>query len=165
MINSCGALTGFYENINVVTKKQLNDENERVFILKVTIDNTDYLLINIYNGNTEQHQLETLQNLSILVQNFDKLYSKTVILACKFNLFFNEKLEYKGERKILKSNRKSYNKVTGGFWLRELEETLKKYFAFRQKHFSGIIQCSLDYLFISNSLQETLSNVDILNTF
>ena len=30
MINSCGALTGFYENINVVTKKQLNDENERV---------------------------------------------------------------------------------------------------------------------------------------
>ena len=115
MINSCGALTGFYENINVVTKKQLNDENERVFILKVTIDNTDYLLINIYNGNTEQHQLETLQNLSILVQNFDKLYSKTVILACEFNLFFNETLEYKGERKILKSNRKSYNKVTGGF--------------------------------------------------
>ena len=32
-----------------------------------------------------------------------------------------------------------------------------------QKHFSGIIQCRLDDLFISNSLQEIISNVDILN--
>ena len=33
-------------------------------------------------------------------------------------------------------------------------------FTFRQKHFSGV---RLDYIFISNSLQETISNVDILN--
>ena len=44
-------------------------------------------------------------------------------------------------------------------------ETLKKSFTFRQKHFSGIIQRRLGYLFISHSLQETISSVDILNAF
>ena len=44
-------------------------------------------------------------------------------------------------------------------------ETLKKTFIFRQKHFLGIIQRRFDYLFISNSLQETISSVDILNAF
>ena len=36
---------------------------------------------------------------------------------------------------------------------------------FRQKHFSSIIQRGLDYIFISNSLQQTIFNVDILNAF
>ena len=69
--NSCGVLTGFYGNINVVIKKQLNDKNGRILILEVTIDDTEYLLINIYSANTEQHQLETLQNLSNLLENYD----------------------------------------------------------------------------------------------
>ena len=44
--NSCGVLTGFYGNTNVVIKKQLNDKNGRILILEVTIDDTEYLLIN-----------------------------------------------------------------------------------------------------------------------
>ena len=44
-------------------------------------------------------------------------------------------------------------------------ETLKKSFTFRQKHFSRIIQHRLNYLFISNSLQETISIEYILNAF
>ena len=40
-----------------------------------------------------------------------------------------------------------------------------KSFTFTQKHFSGIIQRRLDYIFISNRLQETISDVSILNAF
>ena len=112
--NSCGVLTGFYGNINVVIKKQLNDKNGRILILEVTIDNAEYLLINIYNANTEQHQLQTLQNLSILLENFDNFYDKNVILAGEFNLSFNKKLECKGGRPILKKQSVSH-KVTGSF--------------------------------------------------
>ena len=57
--NPCVALTGFYGNINIVIKKLLNDKNGRILILEVTTDDTEYLLINIYNANTEQHELET----------------------------------------------------------------------------------------------------------
>ena len=49
-------------------------------------------MINIYNSNTEQHQLETLQNLSILLEQHDTFYEKNVILAGEFNLFFNKKM-------------------------------------------------------------------------
>ena len=48
MTNSCGVLTGFDGNINVVIKKQLNDKNKRILILEVTIDNTNYLLIFLF---------------------------------------------------------------------------------------------------------------------
>ena len=68
--NSCGVLTGFYGNINVVIRKQSNNENGRILILEVTSDDTEYLLNNIYHANAEQHQLE-------------------IFLAGDFNLFFN----------------------------------------------------------------------------
>ena len=55
----------------------------------------DYLLINVYIGNREQCQLETLQNLSILLENYDNFYDKNMILAGHFNLFFNKKLNCK----------------------------------------------------------------------
>ena len=38
----------------------------------------------------------------------------------------------------------------------------KKLFAFLQKHFTGIIQRRLDYIFISNSLQESVKKTEIL---
>ena len=79
--NSCGVLAGFYGNINVVIKKHFNDKNGRVLILEVTTDDTEYL--NIYNENTEKHQL------SILLEYFDNLYNKNGILNGDFNLFFN----------------------------------------------------------------------------
>ena len=104
MTNSYGVLTGFDGNINVVIKKQLNDKNKKILILEVTIDNTNYLLINIYIANREKYQLETLQNLSILVENHDNFYDKNVILAGDFNLFFIKSLNVKGEEQLLKSN-------------------------------------------------------------
>ena len=61
-------------------------------ILEVTIEDTDYFLINIYNANTVQHQLKTLQNLSTLLERFDSFYNKNVILAVDCNLFFNKNL-------------------------------------------------------------------------
>ena len=39
----------------------------------------------------------------------------------------------------------------------------KKLFTFRQKHFTGIIQRRLDYIFVSNSLQESVKKTEILN--
>ena len=76
--------------------------------MEVTIDDSEYHLISIYNANTEQHQLETLQNLSILLENYDNFYDKNVILAGDFNLFFNRRLESKVGRPIIKKQSVSY---------------------------------------------------------
>ena len=60
--NSFGVLNVFYGNINLVIRKKLNDENGRILILEVTIDDNEYLLIKILiqNVNKKQYQLETL---------------------------------------------------------------------------------------------------------
>lgn len=39
----------------------------------------------------------------------------------------------------------------------------KKLFTFQQKHFSDIIHRRLDYIFLSNSLQESVKKTEILN--
>ena len=41
----------------------------------------------------------------------------------------------------------------------------KKRFTFRQKHFSGFIQRRLDYVFISNNLQESIVKAEVLESF
>ena len=54
--NSCGVLVGFYSIINYSVKKKLSDNSGRILVLDVAIDGTEYLLINLYNGNTELEQ-------------------------------------------------------------------------------------------------------------
>ena len=83
--SSCGVVIAFYDNRNVVVKNKCNDDSERILILEVTIDDTEYLLVNIYNANTGQEQLKTLQNLSVMLENFDSFCSN-VIIAGDFNL-------------------------------------------------------------------------------
>ena len=82
-------------NVNVVVKNQFNDDNGRILILEVTINDTEYLLVNIYNGNTEQEQLKTLQNVSVMLENFDSFCGNNMIIVCDFNLFPSKKLECK----------------------------------------------------------------------
>ena len=41
----------------------------------------------------------------------------------------------------------------------------KKSYTFRQNHFSDIINCRLDYIFISNKLQEFSNGTDIIPAF
>ena len=165
--NSCGVLVGFYGNINYSVKKKLSDNSGRILVLDVTINGTEYLLINLYNGNTESEQLNILESLSKILKDFQDLSEKNIIFAGDFNLFFDQKLESAGGNPILKKLAVSK--------LIELRESLNlrdkwrirnpksKAFTFQQRHFSGILQRRLEYLFISNNMKESAKNVKILN--
>ena len=128
-------------------------------MLEVTIDNTEYLLA------AEHKQLKTLQNLSVLLENFDSYCSNNVII----NLFFSKKLESKrGDTYLKKYSVSDIIKILETFDLSDIlriRNPRTKSFTFRQKHFSGVIQRKLDYMFTSNSLQVTIFSVDILNAF
>ena len=45
--SSYGVLVGFYGIINDSVKKKLSDNSGRMLVLDVTIDGTEYLLINL----------------------------------------------------------------------------------------------------------------------
>ena len=101
--------------------------------------------------NTETEQLSILENLSKISKDFQDISEKNIIFAGDFNLFFDQKLESAGENPILK--KLAVSKLIEledspnlcEIW--QIRNTKSKEFTFRQRHFSGILQRRLDYLF------------------
>ena len=87
-------------------------------------------------------------------------------MAGNFNLFFDSKLDAQSGNPIIK--KKSLAKLIElkenydlcDIW--RVRNTKSKRFTFTQKHFSGFIQRRLDYMFISNTLQEFVTMTEIL---
>ena len=59
-------------------------------------------MINLYNANTENEQIDVLSSLSKLLEDFDISLTKQLVMAGDFNLFFNSKLEAQGGNPTLK---------------------------------------------------------------
>ena len=80
----------------------MSDNSGKILVLNVTIDGTEYLLINLYDGNTEPEQLKVLESLLKVLKDFQDISEKSIIFAGDFNLFFDQKLESAGGNPILK---------------------------------------------------------------
>ena len=61
--DSRGVLIAFREGLIFQIENEIKDKNGRILILQVTIQGSNYILINIYNANTEQQQLTVLNQL------------------------------------------------------------------------------------------------------
>ena len=66
--------------MNYSVKKKLSDNSGRILVLDVTINGTEYLLINLYNGNTEPEQLNISESLSKISKDFHDLNEKISFL-------------------------------------------------------------------------------------
>ena len=82
----------------------MHENDGRVLILDATFNDSDYILINFYNANTEREQLTTTKNLNNLLKNFEDFDDKKVIFAGDFNLIFDKKLESAGGNFLLKKH-------------------------------------------------------------
>ena len=69
------------------------NENGRFLILEAMIDDCVVILINLYNPNTEKEQVSTWEKLNLMLQTFDDLENKIIILGGDFNLFLDSALE------------------------------------------------------------------------
>ena len=130
---------------------------------------TVFVLINIYNANTESEQLETLSDLVSIIDKVKDIQSKNIVLGGDFNVIFDISLESLGGNPCLK--KKSIAKLIQikekfdlcDIW--RIRNPKIKRFTFRQQHISGFIQRRLDYFFLSNLLQESVNKTDILAAF
>ena len=122
----------------------------------------------MYNVNTETEQVSVLNNLSSLLEKFDVTLEKNLIFAGDFNLFLNSKFDAKGGKLAIKKNslakriqlKESYDLCD--IW--RIRNPATSTFTFRQKHSSGFIHRRLDYIFISNTLQEFVNDTRILTS-
>ena len=72
-IGYCGA-----EDLKVVNTAR--DKNGRILILDAELNGTNFLLINLYNSNTESEQLSTFSALQKLLEKFDDYNKKILFL-------------------------------------------------------------------------------------
>ena len=92
----------FFGENKICVNSQITDKYGGILILDVTIDESKYILVNIYNANIESEQLKVLNDLSELMKKVNITHGKQIVLAGDFNLFFDSNLEAKGGKPILK---------------------------------------------------------------
>ena len=56
--NSCGVLIAYYGTEKFTVKKQQADHSARILTLNVSINDSEYILINLNNANREKEQTE-----------------------------------------------------------------------------------------------------------
>ena len=68
------------------------------------VDADQYILINLYNANTETEQCEIFNELKSLLKCFNINQNERIIFAGDFNTFFISKLEVRGGKRLRKEN-------------------------------------------------------------
>ena len=89
-----------------------------------------------------------------------------MIFAGDFNLIFDKNLEPAEGSPLLKKDLSeiiNLNENLNLFDIWRVHNPHKKLSTFRQKYFTGITQWRLDYIFVSNSLLESVKKAEILN--
>ena len=144
------------------------DKNGRILILDVKVDETNFVLVNIYNPNTETEQVATLHDLDKMLETIKDLYDKHIVLAGDFNFFFDTSLDsYGGKPTLKKKSIAKFIELKEKFDLCDIwriRNPKTKRYTFRQKYVSGLIQRRLDYFYISNSMQVSVKNTDLLTS-
>ena len=86
--NSYGVLIAFYGSITYPVMRKVSEEHVQILIVEVLIDDTEFILINLYNANTDNDQLTTFSELTNLLENFDLTENKPIILPGDFSSEF-----------------------------------------------------------------------------
>ena len=101
-----------------------------------------------------------------MLETIKDLYDKQIVLAGDFNFFFDTSLEsYGGKPTLKKKSIAKFIELKEKFDLCDIWRIRKpktKRFTFHQKHVSSLIQRRLDYIYISNSMEFSVKNTDVL---
>ena len=167
--SSCGVMTGYVGSKKFSVNKICKDSSGRVLIIEAEIETGTFILLNLYNPNSETEQLQTLSNVDLLLSDSSLDDTKIIVFAGDFNLVFNQKIESTGGNAVL--NKKPISKVLQitekydfiDIW--KVRNSSSTRFTFRKSHFSGFIQRRLGYIFIFNLIQESIQNIDVLPSF
>ena len=99
----CGALTTYFGKETFFVRKQKIDKESCTLILLAFINDFEYVLIHLYNANTEIQQIDVLNNMFVLLEKFDTNLKKQIIMAGCFDLLFDSKLDPQGGNPTIKN--------------------------------------------------------------
>ena len=71
-------------------------------VIEVKIDDSVFVLINIYNANTDPEQRHTLDDLLNILETLEDIQNKSVVLGGDFNVILNPSLDSEGDKPVIK---------------------------------------------------------------
>ena len=83
-------------------RNKLSGNDGHIFIHDVEIDEENFILIKLYNPNTEAEQLKTLSKLMEMLSKLNLTQNNNIILVRDFDFLFNVKLENYGGNAVFK---------------------------------------------------------------
>ena len=175
--NSCGVAIGYLRTKKFELKSKKTDKNGRILIIEANVDNTAFLLINLYNPNKEKDQVLILSELDNMLETYNNISNNMIVLDGDFNFFFNTRVEaIGGNPKLKKNSVTKFIELKEKYYLCDIwriRNLKSKRYTFRQHHASGLLQRRLDYFFIykdytdkmKQHIAETMHELDTENSF
>ena len=166
--NSRGVAIGFSENFDFTELRYEQDNCGRLQLLSFKHNDKLFLLINIYNNNTESEQVETLKRLDILLGNFDDVINHTIIMGGDWNFILDADLDASGgnPNSSLKLNSiAEFLKIKQKYDLCDIfriRNPRKKRFTYFRK--TPRISRRLDLFLVSNTAQDVIENCMVLTS-
>ena len=162
--DSRGVLIAFREGLSFQIENEIKDKNGCILILQVNIQGSNYILINIYNANTEQQQLTVLNQLDEFLDTIEINRDTQILLGSDLHFIHDLLLDADGGKPSLKlMSIATMQDLTERHNLCDVwrvRNPTNRRFTFRQKN--PFLQRRLDFIFISNELQESVVNVEVL---
>ena len=72
---------------NPILKGRKTGKNGHLILLDVTIDEKKFVLVNLYNANPKKDQLNTINELSEILNSANNISAKQIILGGDCNLY------------------------------------------------------------------------------
>ena len=88
--------------MKIKCQKTLTDKYGRILILDTEIDDSEYILINSYNLNTESEQPNIFEELLPLLNNLELEASKHNIFSGDFNILWIQRAVPDAEKMLTK---------------------------------------------------------------
>ena len=153
------------ESLDIEVTSVFKDNNGRFIILYAYIQDKPFLLVNYYAPNDEGEQVQTLSEISSIIDKIGIEINTSIIWGGgNFNLYFDTFLDTDGLNPKLKMNSLSRlismmeeNELSDIFRIRYPES---RQFTWRCKN--PLKQRRLDYLLISDSLQHEVEIINII---
>ena len=167
--SSRGVIIAFTKGFDVTFEQTSNDKNGRILISDIIVDSLKYRLINLYNANSEHDQINTLNSLNDHLTKHANNFDRFPIFMGDLNFIFDTQLDALGGNPSLKKRSITlFIKIQEKLDISDIFRIRfphTKRFTFRQKSKNGPIHRRLDYIFLSNSLQEFAQKIEILPSF
>ena len=95
---------GYWSSKSAILEERKTDKNSRILLIDVKTDEQNFVLVNLFNANTEKDQLNTINELSERLKSVNNISAKQIILGGDFNLSFDSLLEIQGGNPMLKKS-------------------------------------------------------------